>query len=54
MRKYIRVLEAPFYLLIIALFCLETENQEVAVFLLIVSVGRLIVNTITDEVTYKR
>ena len=54
MSKHIKVLEVPFYLLVIALFCLETENPEIAVFLLIISIGRLITNTITDEITYKK
>jgi len=54
MRKYLRALEVPFYLLVIALFCLEQGSTGVAVFLLLISVGRLIVNVITDEFTYKR
>ena len=54
MRKYIRALEVPFYLLVIALACLERGNTGVAVFLLLISVGRLAVNVMTDEFVYKR
>ena len=54
MRKYIRALEVPIYLLTIALFCLESGNDEIAVFLLIISIGRLAVNVITDEFIYKK
>lgn len=54
MRKYIRALEVPFYLLVIALACLERGSTGVAVFLLLISAGRLIVNVITDEFNYKR
>ena len=54
MRKYLRALEVPFYLLVIALFCLENGDKAIAAFLLIVSVGRLIVNVITDEIIYKK
>ena len=54
MRKYIRALEVPFYLLVIALACLERGNTGVAIFLLLISVGRLVVNVITDEFNYKK
>ena len=54
MKKYIRALEIPIYLLLIALFCLENGDKAIAAFLLIVSVGRLIVNVITDESIYKK
>ena len=54
MRKYIRALEVPFYLLVIALACLERGSIGVAVFLLLISVGRLAVNVMTDEFVYKR
>tara|TARA_R110001606_G_scaffold312370_1_gene459095 strand:+ start:206 stop:370 length:165 start_codon:yes stop_codon:yes gene_type:complete len=54
MRKYIRALEVPFYLLVIALFCLENGDKVIAAFLLIVSIGRLVVNVATDEFIYKR
>jgi len=54
MKKYIRILEVPFLLLVIALFCLEIGNITVAVFLIIISTARLIANIITDEVVYKK
>ena len=54
MKKYIRALEIPLYLLVIALFCLENGDKAIAAFLLIVSIGRLIVNVITDEFIYKK
>ena len=54
MKKYIRALEVPLYLLVIALFCLQNGDKAIGVFLLIVSVGRLIVNVITDEFIYKK
>ena len=52
--KPIRILEVPLLLLVIALACLEIGNVGIAVFLVIVSVGRLIINSITDKVTYKK
>ena len=54
MRKYIRLLEVPIYLLVIALACLERGDTGVAIVLILVSVGRLIVNSVTDEFNYKR
>ena len=54
MKKYLRALEIPFYLLVIALFCLETGNTGVAIFLLLISAGRLAVNVMTDEFIYKK
>ncbi len=54
MRKYIRALEVPFYLLVMALVCLERGSTAIAVFLILVSVGRLAVNVMTDEFVYKR
>ena len=54
MKKYIRALESPFYLLVIAIGCLERGNTGLAILLLIISISRLIVNVITDEFIYKR
>lgn len=54
MKKYIRALEVPFYLLVIALFCLEQEKTNMAIFLILISVGRLAVNVMTDEFLYKK
>ena len=54
MKKYIRALEVPFYLLVIALFCLEQGNTAMSIFLILISVGRLAVNVMTDEFIYKK
>ena len=54
MKKYIRALEVPIYLLVIALFCLEQGSTAMSIFLLTVSAVRLVVNVITDEFIYKK
>tara|TARA_R110000782_G_scaffold14510_2_gene43312 strand:- start:467 stop:631 length:165 start_codon:yes stop_codon:yes gene_type:complete len=54
MAKYLRALEVPFYLLVIALGVLEQGNTGLAIILILVSVGRLIINGITDEFIYKK
>jgi len=54
MKKYIRALEIPFYLLVIALFTLDKGHIGLTIFLGIVSISRLVVNVITDEFIYKR
>ena len=54
MKKYIRALEVPFYLLVIALFCLEQGSIAMAIFLIVISVARLVVNVITDGFIYKK
>ena len=54
MRKYFRILEAPIYLLIIALACLEMEAIGIAIFLAIVSAARLYANIITYDSVYKK
>jgi hypothetical protein len=54
MRKYIRALEIPFYLFVIAMGCLERGNTGLAIFLIIISIGRLIVNVTFDDMIYKR
>jgi len=54
MKKYIRALEVPFYLLIIAYACVERGNTGIAILLGIVSVLRLLTNVLTDEFIYKR
>ena len=55
MRKAIRTLEAPLYLLVLAL-CIYEIEQTIAVplFLVLVSVARLIINSMFDEFIYKR
>ena len=54
MKKYIRALEVPLYLLVIGLFCLEQGQTFVSIFLIVVSIIRLVVNVITDEFIYKK
>ena len=54
MKNYIRELEVPFYLLVIAIGCMEMGNTKIAIFLIIISILRLIVNVITDEFIYKK
>lgn len=53
-RKYIRSLEVPLYLLVIAMACLERGHATLSMILCIISVGRLVVNVITDEFVYKK
>jgi len=53
MRNYLRTLEVPFYILVIALFCLEQGSTAMSIFLILISVGRLAVNIMTDEFVYK-
>tara|TARA_R110000744_G_scaffold330944_1_gene436395 strand:+ start:821 stop:985 length:165 start_codon:yes stop_codon:yes gene_type:complete len=54
MGRYIRALEIPFYLFVIALACIERGSIGVSVFLLLISIGRLVVNIMTDEFIYKK
>jgi len=54
MIKAIRILEVPIYLLVIALGCLEEGATIIAIILILVSIARLVVNTITDTSVYKR
>ena len=54
MVKAIRILEIPIYLLVIAMACLERGNTIIAIFLILMSMLRLAVNSITDEFNYKR
>ena len=54
MGKYIRALEIPLYLLVIALACLERGNTGIAIILILISICRLVVNVMTDEFIYKR
>ena len=53
MTKYIRALEVPFYLLVIAYACLERGNTGLAIFLGIISVLRFLTNALTDDFIYK-
>ena len=54
MAKVIRILEVPIYLLVIAMGCYEVGAQGTAIFLTLVSIARIFVNTITDDSIYKR
>jgi len=55
MTKAIRILESPIYLLVIALCIYEIEQTlTIPLFLVLVSVARLIVNSMFDEFLYKR
>ena len=54
MIKVIRILEIPIYLLVIAMACLERGNIIITIFLILLSMVRLAVNSITDEFNYKR
>jgi hypothetical protein len=55
MRKIIRILEIPIYLLVIAMAVYEIEVAiGVSFFLVVVSIVRLFVNTITYEFMYKK
>ena len=53
MIKAIRILEVPVYLLVIALFCIENGSTAMGAFLILISVGRLFTNHITDSSVYK-
>ena len=53
MKKLIRIVEVPCYLLTIATACIEMGYTGTAIFLIIVSAARLYVNHITDESCYK-
>ena len=54
MIKAIRILEVPLYLLVIALGCLENDSTAMAIILIVISIARLVVNSITDSSIYKR
>ena len=53
MKRFIRILETPLYLLTIALACFEMGLYGTSIFLVLVSVARLYVNHITDDSVYK-
>ena len=53
-KKYIRILETPIYLLIIAMACFEMDAYGVALFLVVVSAVRFFANVITDDSVYKK
>ena len=49
MKEIIKVLEVPFYLLVIALYAFNNGDNSAAIFLIIVSIFRLIVNNMENE-----
>jgi|TARA_R110002050_G_scaffold6317_1_gene26370 hypothetical protein len=53
MVKMIRILEVPLLLLVIAIGCIEEGLIGTPIFLIAISVTRLIVNVITDDFIYK-
>ena len=54
MAKAIRILEVPIYLLVIAMACFELGAPGTAAFLVLVSIARIVVNSITDGSVYKQ
>jgi len=54
MKNYVRALEIPIYLFMIAFACLEKGYNGIAIFLFILSILRLIVNVTFDDMIYKR
>ena len=55
MRKYIRILESPILLLIIAMACYELEaNNYMVIFLVVISAARCYINVITYDFIYKK
>ena len=54
MKKIIRILEIPIYLLIISMTIYEIEETVgIPMFLVLVSIARLFTNIISDEFIYK-
>ena len=53
MRKFIRILEVPILLLAISFGTYLEGSDGMAIFLFLVSVIRLWVNVITDNITYR-
>tara|TARA_R110000850_G_scaffold6030_1_gene23817 strand:- start:176 stop:340 length:165 start_codon:yes stop_codon:yes gene_type:complete len=53
MRKFIRILEVPILLLVLSFGTYMDGSYGTAIFLLVVSVTRLWVNVITDNIIYK-
>jgi len=54
MIKVIRILEVPLLLLVMAIGCLQEDAMVMFIFLIAISITRLIVNVITDDTIYKR
>jgi hypothetical protein len=54
MIKVIRILEVPLLLLVVAFGCIQEQAIATAVFLIAISITRLIVNVITDNTIFKK
>jgi hypothetical protein len=54
MIKTIRILEIPILLLCLAAHCYDRGSNTIGTILVILSVFRLIINSITDDFNYKR
>jgi len=53
MRRIVRILEVPLYLLVIAMYCINNNTTGIGIFLIVLSILRLVINSITDEFYYK-
>ena len=53
MRKFIRILEVPILLLAISFGTYVDGGDGMAIFLLVLSIIRLWVNVVTDNIIYK-
>ena len=53
MRKFIRILEVPILLLAISFGAYIEGSCGTSIFLLVVSIIRLWVNVVTDNITYR-
>jgi hypothetical protein len=54
LRKIIRIIEVPLYLMVIALGCFQTNAEAMGIILVIISIARLFINAITDQHTYRK
>ncbi len=52
--RAVRILEVPLLLLVLAFNSYANDSMGWAVFILVISIVRLFVNHITDEVIYKK
>ena len=53
MKRIIRILEIPILLLAIAIFCIEKQEFLMSMFLMLVSIFRLVVNVLIEKVEYE-
>lgn len=54
MIKVIRILEVPLLLMLISIGCIEEGLTRMSIFLIAISVTRLVINVMTDDIIYKR